>query len=219
VRRGAGLVRDVTDRRRWEATQAMLIQELNHRVKNMLTVVQSVAHQTRRSTKEPDAFFRALEQRLQALALAHALLTERAWEGADLVTLVRSALGNFTAGAAQVTIEGKTVELAPNAAISFTVALYELGTNALKYGSLSVPEGAVEVRWEIEGAPGEEVLRFVWRERGGPTVKAPKRRGFGARMLEQGIARELEGAVTLDYAPQGLVCTMRLPTDGRFRRG
>jgi two-component system, chemotaxis family, CheB/CheR fusion protein len=220
-KRGAGLVRDVTERRRSEERQQLLIQELNHRVKNMLAVVQSLAHQTRRTTQSRDTFFDAFERRLQALALAHSLLTERTWCGADLKVLVRSAVGTLSdPRLGRVKVEGPSVELSPNAAISFTMALHELATNALKYGSLSVGGGTVEASWSIEpDAEGVEQLSFDWRERNGPKVTPPAHRGFGSRMLAKGIARELDGSVTVDYEETGLICSMRFPTDGRFLRG
>jgi PAS domain S-box-containing protein len=219
-KRGAGLVRDVTERRRAEASQQLLIQELNHRVKNMLAVVQSIAHQTQRSTDGVVDFMEAFEHRVQALALAHSLLTRRGWHGADLSELVTTTVGTFAdAEKGRFRIEGPPVELTPNATISFAMGLHELGTNALKYGSLSVSEGAVDITWRIEPAgDGDGTgLRFEWRERGGPQVTRPSREGFGSRMLQRGIARELEGSVTIDYAEEGLACTMLFPIDGRFR--
>jgi two-component system, chemotaxis family, CheB/CheR fusion protein len=220
ARRGAGIVRDVTARRRAEDSQQLLIQELNHRVKNMLAVVQSIAHQTRRSTESADAFFAAFEHRVQALGLAHSLLTQRTWQGADLGDLVRSTISALSGpGVERVRTEGSPVELSPNATITFAMALHELATNAIKYGALSAPQGSVEVSWRLlkgeDGAGGR--FFFDWREQDGPPVARPRRKGFGSRMLERGIARELDGEVVIDYASGGVFCSMSFPTHDHFR--
>jgi two-component system, chemotaxis family, CheB/CheR fusion protein len=216
-KRGAGLVRDVTERRRAEESQRLLIQELNHRVKNMLAVVQSIAHQTQRTTEGVQDFVTAFEDRMQALALAHSLLTVRSWQRADLAELVQSTFATF-AEPDRLDVGGPVVEMTPNATISLAMGLHELGTNAVKYGSLSRPEGRVAVTWQVgPGEAGGRGLRITWRELDGPPVAPPRREGFGTRMLERGIARELEGSVAIDYKEQGLVCSMTFPINGRFR--
>ncbi len=216
---GAGLVRDVTERKDWEERQRLLVGELNHRVKNMLAVVQSIARQTQRTTVTSEAFVAAFERRMQALARAHDLLTRRSWSGADLRELMEGALAIFAAdGDDRVEVEGREkVTVAPNAAISLIMALHELGTNAMKHGALSSPEGRVRVAWAVD-APNlaRRSIRLSWTERDGPAVKPPTRSGFGSRMLERGIARELGGAVRVDYLPDGLVCEMEFPLDGQF---
>jgi two-component system CheB/CheR fusion protein len=209
--RAAILFRDVTERKRHERERELMLGELNHRVKNMLAVVQSIANQTLRSTGEPGTFVDAFGQRIRALAGAHSLLTEEHWQGAELSALCAAALDSFSPdGNRRIHCEGPPVMLSPNATISFAMALHELGTNALKHGALSVPEGAVRVRWEVT-TESEPFLHFAWNESGGPEVEDPGNGGFGRRMLERGISRELHGTVELDYPPEGFVCRMRFP--------
>lgn len=209
---GTGLVRDVTELRRWEEAQRLLVGELNHRVKNMLAIVQSTARQTQRTTSSVEAFNEAFEQRIHAIAGAHGILTRRNWSGAELGELAREALSSFSGdGDSQVRIEGPEVDLRPDATISFAMALHELATNALKHGALSRPEGRVDVRWRLEA--GDRVF-FEWVESGGPEVTPPARRGFGSRLLERGIAVELDGDVRLEFLRDGLHCTMEFLIDG-----
>lgn len=218
--RGTGLVRDITDLRNWEESQRLLVGELNHRVKNMLTVVQSIARQTRRFSPSSDAFVDAFEKRLQALSAAHALLTRSNWTGTALRSLIEDVTGSFHSdGALPITSKGPPIILSPNATISVSMALHELATNALKYGALSVPTGTVALSWVIDSRDDGSRLLFRWTEHGGPPVQTPTREGFGTRMLKMGIAHELDGSVTLDYQPTGLECTMDLPMNGTIRHG
>ena len=198
--RGTGLVRDVTELRKWEESQRLLIGELNHRVKNMLAVIQSVARQTQRTTSDVGAFTEAFENRVQALAAAHDILTRRRWSGAELEEIVRRALETFAASDMRAHIGGPAVRLGPDATISFAMALHELATNALKHGSLTSAEGRVDVTWQL-GDAGNVI--FEWIESGGPKIAPPTRRGFGTRLLERGIARELDGEVRVEYREQG----------------
>ena len=207
---------DVTERKRHEAERELMVGELNHRVKNMLAVVASVARQTLRSARDPKVFAETFENRIQALAAAHRQLTLRRWRGSDLRALIQAALAGLVEGA-RLKLDGPAVELSPNATISMAMALHELGVNALKHGALSTPEGRVEATWRVVSDPSApEGRRFdlVWRERDGPPVAPPSREGFGMRMLQRGIARELSGLVELDYDEAGLVCRMTFPTDG-----
>ena len=211
---GTGLIRDITERRHWEESQRLLVGELNHRVKNMLAVVQSVTRQTQRSSDTIETFSEALVRRIQALASAHALLTRRNWSGADLRELVEETAGTFSApGDERIRIEGPRVALRPDVTISFAMALHELGTNSLKHGALSAPEGKVEVSWAV-GDREDGRVRFGWIETGGPPVRPPKRRGFGTKLLERGIARELSGTVALDYSRDGFRFQLEFPSDG-----
>jgi two-component system CheB/CheR fusion protein len=209
--RAAILFRNVTERKRHERERDLMLGELNHRVKNMLAVVQSIANQTLRSTDKPKAFVEAFGHRIRALAGAHALLTEEHWQGAELNALCSAALDSFSPdGNRRIHCEGPPVMLSPNATISFAMALHELGTNALKHGALSVPTGEVRVSWQLadEGTP---LLHLSWNESGGPHVEKPGNGGFGRRMLERGISRELHGTVSLDYPANGFVCRMTFP--------
>jgi two-component sensor histidine kinase len=192
-----------TDETRYLAAlgQAQLLNnELSHRIKNLLATIQAIAAQTFGASGLRDTF----EQRLTALAAAHDLITSKGWSG-SLDALVRTALEPFLAGG-RIAIEGPAVELDDTHAVPFALALHELATNAAKYGALSTPQGRVEISWRLEA---DGALDFCWRERGGPPVIAPQRRGFGSRMIERSLARELKGAVVLDFQPQGLVCAIR----------
>lgn len=209
--RVAILLRDITERRKWEEAQRLLVGELNHRVKNMLAVVQSVAQQTKRGSETIDEFTETLGHRIQALANAHSVLTRRNWVSADLRELVEQAAATFipTGDGERIHIEGPRLSLRPDVTISFMMAVYELGTNAMKYGALTVPNGRVEVTWSID--PDRSRVRFDWIESDGPLVEPPSRKGFGTRLLEKGIARELEGSAELDYAPAGLRLRLEFP--------
>ncbi len=196
---------DITDRKRAEEHQRLLINELNHRVKNTLAIVQGLAQQSFRNQAAPEVARANFEGRLAALSAAHSILTRQNWVSALLGDVVAAAAAPF--GAQRFKVEGPEISLAPQLAVNLALALHELGTNAFKYGALSAQGGWVEVRWHIE----EDRLRLVWEERGGPPVEAPKARGFGTRMIERGLAAELRGKVSIDFAPGGLVCTIDAP--------
>ncbi|AYV46591.1 histidine kinase [Caulobacter flavus] len=211
VRRMAGVSLDVTERKRAEERQRLLLNELNHRVKNTLVTVQSMAAQTLRAAENLDAFREAFEARLIALSQTHNLLTEQNWESASLREIVDAELEAF-AGRERLDFDyTRDLRLNPKATVAVGMAVHELATNAAKYGALSTSEGRVTVAWSVEPpqAPGRLVL--TWTERGGPPVTTPSRRGFGARLLEKGLAGELSGVVRLAYDQSGLVCAMTLP--------
>jgi PAS domain S-box-containing protein len=212
---GVRVVQDVTERKEAEERQKVLIDELNHRVKNTLATVQSLATQTARGTDSPDAFRKAFEGRLIALSQAHDQLTRRHWKSADLRDIVEASTLPHLAGAQdQIAIDGDPLTVTPRVALTLAMALHELTTNAAKYGALSVPEGHIDVCWRIERQPGQPaLLRIEWSERDGPPVAAPVRHGFGTRFIEGSVASELQGKATLDYAAAGLRCTMDIPLD------
>jgi PAS domain S-box-containing protein len=200
-----GVMRDISERVRAEQLQRLLLGELNHRVKNSLAAVQAVVGQTLRNAASLEEARRALDGRLVALARAHDILTRENWEGADLGEVIGEALE--TCGLPErFTVARQRQRLSPKAALAMSMALHELCVNAAKYGALSSPDGSVN----IDVARGDGVLTIVWRERGGPPVRPPGRRGFGSRMIE-GLARDLEGAAELEFAPGGLVCTITAP--------
>lgn len=197
-----GVMRDVTDRRRAEELQRLMINELNHRVKNTLVVVQSLA---RHSLREGDQNGLAqFNDRVYALASAHDLLTRRNWEGADLGELLAEALKPY---ASQVRLDGPPLPLAPNAALALAMIFHELATNASKYGALSIETGQVAISWSLGG---HTLLTVEWRERGGPLVKPPERGGFGSRLIAASLKGDLAGSATFDYAPEGLTCVMSI---------
>jgi two-component sensor histidine kinase len=202
------VVQDVTDRKLAEARQRLLLDELNHRVKNTLAVVRSIAGQTLRGGRTLAEARDALAERLRALAEAHDLLTGSGWRGAGLRALAEAELGPY---AGRASAEGPDLTLGPKAALALGLALHELATNAAKHGALSVPGGRVEVAWGLEGDANERVLRLGWRELGGPPVAATSRHGFGRTLIEQGLRHDLGGEVALEFRPEGLACELRVP--------
>jgi PAS domain S-box-containing protein len=200
---------DITERKAAEERQRALIDELNHRVKNTLATVQSLAGQTARHADNLGDFRHKFEARLLSLARAHDLLTRRHWESAPLDSLAREILSPFGGeeAAGRIVTEGPTVDLSPRAALSLTMALNELLTNAAKYGALSAEAGSVSLRW-YKASSG--TLQLQWREAGGPPVKPPTRRGVGTRLLELCVERDLQGELDLRFEPEGLLCQMSI---------
>lgn len=205
---------DLTRHRQEEARCKMLIDELNHRVKNTLSTVQSIVTQGLRGRGEPAVIRHAIESRLLALSRSHDLLTTSKWDGAGLHELVVTALEPFEAVAGvgeRFTIRGDNLRLPPKIALSLAVAFHELATNAVKYGAFSNDGGTIAVEWaEVEGAMGGRVV-VRWREQGGPAVTPPTHKGFGSWVIERGLAHELGAKVALDYLPGGLACTIDIP--------
>jgi two-component system CheB/CheR fusion protein len=210
------IARDITERRRAEAFRALMVDELNHRVKNMLATVQSIAAQSLQGTDVDPQFREVFESRLIALSKAHNLLTSENWEGAPLRELLREGLEPYRAkGRARIAIDGPDVRLSPKSAVALAMAFHELATNAAKYGALSNATGRVSVSWHID-TEQSDTLRLKWAESGGPLVQRPRRRGFGARLIEHGLSLELNGHAQLDFEPSGLICSieMALPRGG-----
>ncbi|MCF6371184.1 PAS domain-containing protein [Rhizobium sp. TRM95001] len=203
---------EIVQRCKAEEQQQLLINELNHRVKNTLAIVQSLAQQSFKSDVPSEAARLTFNARLSALAAAHNLLTRRHWEKAFLSEIISSSL-HATAGeaSARVVLEGPEVVVSPQTAVSLAMAVHELSTNAIKYGALSTDVGEVAVTWEVSKSEARPRLRLEWREDGGPTVTAPTRKGFGTRMIERGLAAELQGQVALEFAPDGLRCVIDAP--------
>lgn len=201
---------DVTDQRRAEDHQRLLIHELNHRVKNTLSIVQALAMQSFNDRSEPAEARQTFDARLNALSAAHNLLVTQNWERAGLLDTIKASI-EATAGANinRVTLHGPDILIAPQTAVSLAMAIHELCTNAIKYGALSNGTGTVDVNWTASpGADGVIDLTIDWTEAGGPPVVAPSRRGFGTRLIERGLSAELRSNVTLDFVPAGLKCTI-----------
>lgn len=203
------IARDISERKRAEDLQRLLMGELNHRVKNTLATVQAIAQQTVGRAKSPSDFAQSFTGRLQSLSRAHTLLTQTAWRGADLTQLIRDQLLISGAEDERITLAGPRLTLEPQAALHMSLILHELGTNARKYGSLSVPTGRLNVTWSVEMNERRE-LHIKWQELGGPPIQAPAARGFGTTLIEQSLQGH-GGEVSLRYEARGLTCELRLP--------
>lgn len=207
-----GATVDITDRKRAELHLRLLVNELNHRVKNSLATIQAIAAQSFNASRSLAQAQEAFSSRIVALAEAHDLLTRENWEGAELHDLT-SRLVLLHGGAARFELIGPAIRLSPRTALSLSMALHELATNAVKYGALSTPEGRVTIRWDLAPGPGAERLDLTWTESGGPPVTPPSRRGFGSRLIERGLAAELSGEASIRFEPDGVVCHIRALLD------
>ncbi|HEY3697542.1 ATP-binding protein [Phenylobacterium sp.] len=211
----AGVSLDITERKDAEAHLRLVLDELNHRVKNTLATVQSIASQTLRHTPDPLAFSAAFLERIYALARAHEMLSDAAWQGASLADVIDRTLAVHTLNgeSGEVTLGGPAVNLGPTAAVTLNMAFHELATNATKYGALSQAGGRIAIDWGMD-EPGAIIIN--WRESGGPPVSVPSRRGFGSRLIEQGLTRELGGEAQMTFLPDGLWCRLRLPLSSKL---
>ena len=205
--------RDVTERKAWETQQKLLLRELTHRVKNTLTVVLSIAHQTRRFSKSYEEFTDQLDGRLAALAKAHSLLVNSNWTGTDLATLAQRQLEPYISGnPGRIRISDDPVFLPADLATPFGLVFHELATNAAKYGSFLRQGGTVDLSWTMRTRNDQHVLTVVWRESGGPAVTEPKTMGFGSQLIERAIPN---ATVQREFGADGMVCTieLQLPKD------
>ena len=203
--------RDITGRKRNEEIQQLLVRELNHRVKNTLAMVQSIASQTIRSAKSPGGFMASFQGRLQALARTHGILTNTSWQGAAIGDLIRDQLLLGDHPDDRISLNGPNVVLNPQAALHLALVLHELGTNAHKYGALSVTQGHLELQWAVRDHAAATLL-LEWKERGGPPVEAPSRRGFGSTLIERSLDAQ-GGEVVLSFPQEGVVCEIKLPLE------
>lgn len=215
-----GINEDITARIKAEERQKLLVDELNHRVKNTLAVAQAVAFQTLRTAETPQAFCAQFESRLMTLSKTHNLLNLSAWSGAPLHEVLGQELAPYAATEpCRFSLMGDEVLVTPNSAVTLSMAFHELATNAAKYGALSQPSGRLEVSWSMTGRNAERRFLLEWRELGGPPVKAPRRKGFGMSLLERGLAHQLGGKVELHFPSAGMQCLMDLPLDRLEARG
>ncbi len=205
------VVEDITERRQADKRQKLLIDELNHRVKNTLATVQSLAWQSARSGAPPQVAQQRFQERLLALSRTHNLLNETHWEGAALRTVLETELGPYATAAGRVWLAGPEVHLEARPAVVLGMAVHELTTNAAKHGALSVVSGRVQVDWRIDDRDGESVLAIDWCELGGPALAAQPSPGFGSRLLRQTITRELAGQLDVRYEREGVCCTIAVP--------
>lgn len=202
---------DISFHKDAEARQQLLINELNHRVKNSLASVQSIVAQTLRRADDLDTARGAIEQRLLALAHAHNILNEETWRNANLRKLLRTVVASFVEPEDRLRLEGPDVWLSPKTTLALAMALHELVVNALKHGALSADHGRVLVAWRTEDRDGAGRLVLDWLESDGPGVTAPVRQGFGVRLIERGLADELGGDVRLGFPPTGVTCRIDIP--------
>jgi PAS domain S-box-containing protein len=205
---------DITHQKQETAHSAMMIDELNHRVKNTLSTVQSIVWQALRKDAVPEVVRESIESRLFALSRSHDLLTRENWEGAGLLDLVNEALEPFGVAdgrTERIVITGNNVRLPPKATLALGIALHELATNAVKYGAFSNDAGSILIEWKI--TEGNRLI-LHWQEKGGPPVTPPTRKGFGSRVIERGLPHELEGTVNLEYPVDGVSCTINIPAPG-----
>jgi len=201
--------RDITERKHFERLQQLLISELNHRVKNTLATVQSIANQTVYRARSPEEFAASFGGRLQALARTHALITQLNWQGAELAAIVRDQLPLIDTDDERISFSGPTVMLNAQAALHLGLVLHELATNAIKYGALSAARGRLSVKWMVRSDGGRHLL-LKWQERGGPEVSVPQSRGFGTSLIEKSL--EAHGGVTsIRYEAEGVTCEIMLP--------
>jgi PAS domain S-box-containing protein len=199
------IIQDVTARRRSDETRQMLTREVNHRSKNLLTIVQVIARQT--AARSPQDFVSTFGERLRALAANQDLLVKSEWQRLDLADLVRSQLEYFGETGSRIMLSGPPVTVPPTVAQALGMALHELATNAAKYGSLSNESGRVEISWAVE----KDIFCMSWREIGGPVVTATGAAGFGTTVLQKMTETVLSGDVRIDYAPEGVVWQLRCP--------
>ena len=204
---GVRIVRDITDGKRNEERQRLLLTELNHRVKNTLAVVQGLAHQTFKPDLVAPEVMRAFEGRLGALAGAHDLLMKQTWEATPIHSVIAAAVAPFETTEKRFAISGPEILLIPSATVSLALGMHELATNAAKYGALSSDSGSVAIEWTVES--GE--MDLLWREEGGAPVSPPTRKGFGTRLLQHALARDFGGTVDIDYAAAGVRVRLRAP--------
>jgi two-component sensor histidine kinase/PAS domain-containing protein len=212
ARRVLNVATDITDRKAAEAHQRFLLQELSHRSKNLLAIIQSIANQTLRNSKDPKDFQRRFNGRLQGLAASNDLLTRGDWRGSSLRELIEFQLASFIdLSSPRLEIRGPEVSLVADASQAIGLALHELATNAVKYGALSSSQGQLSVSWTVDPPPGATGLKLEWRERGGPPVTDPKDRGFGHIVIKKMIEQAVGGSVELDFAEEGLHWSLQAP--------
>ena len=212
------ILRDRTDVKRADDHQALLVNELNHRVKNTLAIVQAFSTQTLRTASSMSEARESITARLIALAQAHDVLTAENWDGADLARIVADALRLHGGDGQRCRWQGNAIRVSARIALAVSMMLHELATNAIKYGALSNAAGTVMVTWTIadEGDSSMQAqlrLRLRWEESGGPPVSLPTHRGFGSRMIERSLAGELGGQVRTSYEPEGVICILDIPLE------
>lgn len=206
---------DITHRKRNEEQMRLVMRELTHRTKNLLTVVIAIARQTSSQASTVEAFVPALIARLRALSAAQDLIVADEWAGVDIGDLTRVLVGQYVPPqSARVSIGGPPIILSPEASQNLGLAIHELAANAVQYGAFANANGTLAVSWSVTSSGGADRLTFKWIERGGPKVKEPTRRGFGMTVIERNLARALRADVELGFSATGLTATVSLPLEG-----
>jgi len=209
-----GTVQDITERKEREEREHLLMREINHRAKNMLSVVDAIAHQT--ATRNPEDFMERFSERIQALSANQDLLVRNEWNGVEIADLVHTQLAHFAdLIGSRIAVHGAKLRLNPASAQAIGLALHELATNAGKYGALSTARGRVDISWRTIG----NTLTMSWTERDGPPVCKPKHRGFGTIIIEAMAEYSVDGAVDLHYAPSGVTWRLTCPTVSALELG
>lgn len=203
-----GFVRDITDRRVVTERQQRQLQESDHRVKNMLTVVSAIAHQTARASSNVEAFQQSFNSRLEALAQSHSLLANKSWDEVALTALAEQVLSAEVA-LGRARFGGPEILLSPARVLGLSMILHELYTNAVKYGALCTDDGGVALDWERKG----EEVELIWSECGPPCTHESSTSGFGQRMIAMAVQSDLNGTIERDWRPEGLTATIRFPID------
>jgi PAS domain S-box-containing protein len=204
------LTRDITQRKDAERQQRLLIDELNHRVKNTLATVQSLMIQSAPGAANVGDYRKALGARIIALSHAHDQLSRRSWDQVDVRELADAGLAPYEG---HVLVTGAATFVSPKSALLLSLAFHELADNAVRFGALSIPEGHVDLNWYVDGAEESRRFHLTWTERGGPAVGPRIHSGFGSRLLERGFASELNGAAHMDFIPAGLLCSIEFPLE------
>ena len=209
------VIRDETPHRLAEEQRVLLLNELNHRINNTLVTVQSMVEQTLRATDVDRSVRDDLTARLMALSEAHKSLVEQNWAGAELSDIIRRALSPYENDGVRLSTDGPPLWVSPQQAVTLSLVLHELVTNAVKYGALSTPDGRLTVSWNLQhDSRGQRHMTFLWEERGGPTVREPTRRGFGSRLIERSLAAEAQGRARMEFDPEGLRCSIAMTLSG-----
>jgi PAS domain S-box-containing protein len=211
----AGSTRDVTERKQQEQRMQLMVNELNHRVKNSLVMIQSLIRQSMRGSSGMQEAQEKIDARILALSTTHNVLTREGWHSADLTEIVSCAIAPYAVEEGRFQISGGSCRLSPHKAVALSMALHELCSNALKYGALSVPEGTVRIAWQrdVSAAAKGKGMVLDWQEAGGPVPRPDSVKGFGTRLLEQGLSHDLGGATVLAFAPEGVRYSAQIPLE------
>jgi two-component sensor histidine kinase/PAS domain-containing protein len=205
-----GINIDITETRIAADHTKLLLRELNHRVKNTLAMIQSIARQTVRSNPDPRRFIDAFSGRLRTLSDAHAILSDRDWSGIHLLELIDAQVGPHVLTTGQLSLSGADVDLPPDHALGLGLILHELSSNAAKFGALSRPEGRVRISW-VQSPKPDRRISLSWKESNGPVVSKPAELGFGGKLIERSLAKVLDSSVQLSFASEGVAAEISFP--------